>query len=82
MARNDEAKRLRREERARSEETAYRKLVEQIDYLTGRKSSFIEERVDQLTETLAVIIRHMGEREREALLMETGYVEPLTGEEG
>lgn len=82
MARNDEAKRLRREERARSEETAYRKLVEQIDYLTGRKSSFIEERVDRLTETLAVIIRHMGEREREALLMETGYVEPLTGEEG
>ena len=82
MARNDEAKRLRREERARSEETAYRKLVEHIDYLTGRKSSFIEERVDRLTETLAVIIRHMGEREREALLMETGYVEPLTGEEG
>ena len=82
MARNDEAKRLRREERARSEETAYRKLVEQIDYLTGRKSSFIEERVDRLTETRAVISRHMGEREREALLMETGYVEPLTGEEG
>ena len=82
MARNDEAKRLRREERARSEETAYRKLVEQIDYLTGRKSSFIEERVDRLSETLAVIIRQMCEREREALLMVTGYVEPLTGEEG